>query len=155
MASAEQSVSKAVTVDVGASRAFEVFTEGMDTWWNRGHHIGTVDVSRFVLEPGVGGRWFEVGVDGSETEWGKVLVWEPPTRLVLCWQIGSGWQFEPSLETEVEVRFIEEGPERTRVELEHRNLDRYGDDMEQMRSGFDSPGGWQGLLSLYAAAANR
>lgn len=78
------------------------------------------------------------------------MVWEPPRRVVLSWQVSSDWQPDPNLHTEVDVRFIPEASGRTRVELEHRALERYGDKAAQMRSIFDSPGGWAGLLEGYA-----
>ena len=105
-----------------------------------------------MLEPRQGGRWYEIGVDGTECDWGRVLQWEPPSRLVLAWQIGGTWQFDPTLVTEVEVRFVPETPNRTRVELEHRDLERFGDAQEPIRAAFESPGGWQGLLDAFAQA---
>ena len=105
------------------------------------------------MEPRAGGRWFERGEDGTECDWGRVLVWEPPSRVVLAWQISAEWKFDPGLQTEVEVRFIAEGPKLTRVEFEHRNLERYGDKAEAVRKSISSDGGWPGLLAAYAAAA--
>jgi uncharacterized protein YndB with AHSA1/START domain len=149
----EASVRKSVEVAAPVEKAFRVFTEGFDMWWSRDHHIGEAELKEAVLEGRPGGRWYERGVDGSECEWGKVLVWEPPHRLVLAWQIGAQWHFDADLVTEVEVRFDPVGPDRTRVELEHRDLDRYGDTQEQMRASLDSEGGWQGLLEAFARAA--
>jgi uncharacterized protein YndB with AHSA1/START domain len=145
-------VHKSVTVDVTAERAFEAFTHRIDDWWIRAHHIGKAEMDRAVLEGRAGGRWYEIGVDGTECDWGHVVVWEPPTRLVLAWQIGADWQFDPDLVTEVEVRFVDLGDNRTRVDLEHRDLDRFGDRADDMRAGFDSPGGWQGLLDAFKSA---
>jgi uncharacterized protein YndB with AHSA1/START domain len=105
-----------------------------------------------IIEPQVGGRWFERGEDGSECEWGHVLAWEPPARLVLAWQIDSQWRFDPTLLTEVEVRFIPDG-DGTRVELEHRNIEHFGNQAEAARVALDSPMGWSGLLESYAASA--
>lgn len=104
-----------------------------------------------VIEPRVGGRWYEVGVDGSECDWGRVLAYEPPHRIVLAWQLDAQWRYDPELVTEVEVRFsaVEGG---TLVELEHRNLERYGAAAEQVRSAIDSDGGWPRELRLFAAA---
>jgi len=153
MNSAGHSVRKSVTVEVSAQKAFEVFTEGFDRWWLREHHIGEAEIGRAVIECRAGGRWYETGVDGSECDWGRVLVWEPPHRLVLAWQIDASWKFDPELVTELEVRFVAETPERTRVELEHRDLERFGEAEEQMRDGLDSPGGWQGHLDRFARAA--
>jgi len=145
-------VRKSVTVEVPGDKAFRVFTEGIRGWWFPGHHLGESELKAVVLEPGAGGRWYEIGVDDSECQWGRVLQWEPPHRLVLAWQIDATWHFDPNLVTEVEVRFVADGPNRTIVELEHRLLERFGENMETMRKGFDAPGGWQGLLDRYAEA---
>lgn len=145
-------VHKTTTVDVGQQRAFDVWVHRFDSWWSRSHHIGQVDMAEAVLEPKVGGRWYEKGVDGSECEWGKVLVYEPPRRIVLAWQINGSWQYDPDLVTELEVRFLSVDAGRTRVELEHRNLDRFGESAASIRTALDSPGGWNGLLAGYAAA---
>jgi len=146
-------VRKTVTVQAPVEKAFRVFTEGFDRWWFREHHIGSSDLKQVVLECREGGRWYEIDVDGSECQWGYVLHWEPPSRLVLAWQIDGTWHFDPAFLTEVEIRFVAEGPDQTRVELEHRDLDRFGDAQEQIRAGFDSAGGWQGLLEAFAEAA--
>jgi uncharacterized protein YndB with AHSA1/START domain len=105
------------------------------------------------IEPQVGGRWYERGDDGSTCVWGRVLSWEPPSRLVLSWDINADWQPEPTLNTEIEVRFIPDGENATRVELEHRHLDRYGARREDMRRIFDVEGDWGSLLALCARAA--
>lgn len=149
----ELSLRRTITVEAPIERAFSVFTDGFDTWWAREYHIGATEMERAVLEPGVGGRWYERGVDGSECDWGRVLVWEPHTRLVVAWQIGADWRYDPGFVTEVEVHFVAEGPGRTRVELEHRDLDHFGDAAQAMGDTFDSPGGWDGLLQSYARAA--
>lgn len=106
-----------------------------------------------VIEPRAGGRWFERGEDGSECQWGKVLVWDPPDRVVLGWQLNSQFKFDPAVVTEVDVRFIPESANVTRVELEHRNLERFGEQGEVLRQKVDSPNGWAGLLENYAAVA--
>ncbi len=146
-------IRKTIVVEAPQERAFRVFTDSLDRWWPRQHQIGKVEMKEAVLEPRAGGRWYERGVDGSECEWGKVLSWDPPGKVVLAWQIDGKWQFDPKLVTEVEVRFIAEGPGRTRVELEHRNLERMGESAEAMRAIFESPGGWPGLLELFAGVA--
>lgn len=153
MTTAELTVRKSVTVEVPIVRAFTLFTEGFDTWWPRSHHIGDTDLKQAILESKAGGRWYEIDDDGTECEWGRVLEWDPPHRLVLAWQLDTEWHFDPELLTEVEVRFVAEGSQRTRVDLEHRKLDRFGAAREQMHSAFDSPGGWAGLLAAYAEAA--
>jgi len=145
-------VRKSVFADAAPTQAFEVFTSGIDRWWPKSHKIGEVDLDRPVIEPKAGGRWFQIGVDGSECDVGKVDVWDPPSRLVLIWQLTAEFKFDPNLETEVEVQFTPEGS-GTRVNLEHRNLERLGETAEQLRVAIDSPGGWGGLLALYAEAA--
>jgi len=152
MSETELAVRTAVTVNAPADKAFRVFTEGFDGWWPRTHKIGEADLRQAVLEGREGGRWYEIDADGSECEWGRVLAWDPPRRLVLAWQIDATWHFDPDLVTEVEVRFVADGPNRTRVELEHRDLDRFGDAQAEIRSSFDSPGGWPGLLAAFSQA---
>jgi uncharacterized protein YndB with AHSA1/START domain len=143
-----------ISVQASQEKAFEVFTAGLDKWWPRSHKIGAEPLEQVVLEAGEGGRWYERDTDGSECEWGKVLVWEPPSRLVLTWQLTGEWAYDADFITEVEVTFVPEGPSRTRVEVEHRGLDAYGDQAADMREQFDSPGGWPGLLEAFAAAAS-
>ena len=147
-----QPVRKQMVVEAPQERAFRVFTENIDRWWPRQHKIGKADMKAAVLEPRENGRWYEVGVDGSECTWGKVLAWEPPRRLVLAWQISAQWQYDAALVTEVEVTFTPEGPQRTRVELEHRNLERHGDGWEQMRDSVAAPDGWGSGLQRFADA---
>jgi uncharacterized protein YndB with AHSA1/START domain len=149
----ETSIRRSVTVDVDREHAFAVFTEGFDTWWMRSHSIGAADMDTAIIEPRAGGRWYEKGVDGTECDWGHVIAWEPPARLVLAWQINGQWRFDPELVTEVEVTFTAESGSRTRVDLEHRNLDRFGGAATEIRTIFESDGGWPGLLRLYADRA--
>ena len=150
----ETSVRRSVTVEVDRERAFAVFTDGLDTWWMRSHHIGSADMDVAILEPRQGGRWYERGIDGSECDWGYVISWEPPGRIVLAWQINGEWKYDPSLVTEVEVTFTEESEARTRVDLEHRHLDRLGDAASPIRAVFESDNGWAGLLRRYADQAH-
>jgi uncharacterized protein YndB with AHSA1/START domain len=150
---AVEAVRKEIVVEAPQERAFRVFTEGLDRWWPRAHHIGKAELKEAVLEPRAGGRWYERGIDGSECLWGKVLVYEPPRRLVLAWQLNAQWQYDETLSTEVEVRFTAEGPRRTRVELEHRDLERFGSQMDAVRKAFESPDGWTGILAEYAKRA--
>ena len=145
---------KVVSVQVPPTVAWRVFTEKMGTWWPLAtHKIGKATAVDAVIEPHVGGRWYERGEDGSTCDWGRVLAWEPPSRLVLSWDISADWQHDPNLRTEVEIRFIAEGEYGTRVELEHRHLDRYGTRRDEMRGIFDSEGGWSGLLASFVGAA--
>jgi uncharacterized protein YndB with AHSA1/START domain len=145
-------VRKSVRVGAPRERAFEVFTARIGQWWPKSHHITKADLDTVLIEPRVGGRWFERGVDGSECDVGKVLVWEPPARLVLGWQLGATFTYDPDLITEVEVRFIAEGANATRVELEHRDLERIGERADDFRQKIDAPEGWGGILQLYAQA---
>jgi uncharacterized protein YndB with AHSA1/START domain len=144
-----------VMVDAPQERAFAVFTDGIDTWWPREHTIGEAELKEMVLEPKVGGRAYGIGVDGSESDWGRVLEFDRPNRIVVSWDITLQWKHEldHAKASEFEVRFIPEGPDRTRVELEHRHLERHGDGWEAMRDAVGSPNGWQGGLELFAAAA--
>jgi uncharacterized protein YndB with AHSA1/START domain len=147
-------VSKEITVETSQSRAFDVFTRDHGAWWPLAtHHIGSAPAETAVIEPRVGGRWFERAADGSECDWGRVLVWDPPARLVLAWDISADWKHDETIDTEVEVRFVSLGPALTRVELEHRRLDRFGAAAEQMRGAFDSEAGWAGILRSFAARA--
>jgi uncharacterized protein YndB with AHSA1/START domain len=148
-------VSKSITVKASVEHAFRVFTEGFDTWWPREHHIGKSPMKKAILETHAGGRCYTQQMDGTDCDWGSILVWEPPHRFVMAWQITSGWQFEPDLNksSEVEVRFTPEPDGTTRVDLEHRHLERHGDGAEQMRAAIDGGMGWPGLLALFAAKA--
>jgi uncharacterized protein YndB with AHSA1/START domain len=153
---AQAVVRKTVIVHAPQVHAFAVFTEQHGTWWPlESHHIGAHPPQTAIIEPRAGGRWFERSSDGVECDWGRVLVWEPPHRIVLSWDIGADWKYDPNLGTEVEVRFISEGPDTTRVELEHRRLERYGAQAETMQATFDSEGGWDGILRGFAQAAAR
>jgi len=145
-------VRKTVRVKATLTRTFEVFTA--ISWWPKEHSIlkGTRQQA-VLIEPRAGGRWFERGEDGSECDWGKVLAWEPPRRLLLTWQLNGNFQVDPNLVTEVEVTFMPEGANLTRVELEHRYLERAGDTAAALRAGVDSPDGWAGLLKRFAEAA--
>jgi uncharacterized protein YndB with AHSA1/START domain len=147
-------VRKTIRVQATPARAFEVFTAGMSRWWMPTHSISPTKtpIAEVVIEPRAGGRWYERGTDGSECEWGRVLTWEPPTRLVLAWQIDAQWRFDPMLLTEVEVRFDAQPSGTTEVTLEHRRLERLGDAATGVRARLASPGGWSGLLERYARA---
>ena len=148
-------VTKTISVNASPERAFQVFTAGYDTWWPRSHHIGKSPMKKAIIEGKAGGRCYTEQQDGTECDWGRVLVWEPPHRLVIAWQITHEWGYQPDLaqSSEVEVRFTPEGA-GTRVDLEHRHLDRHGAGAAAMRTAVDSPNGWGGLLQLYAARAS-
>lgn len=146
-------IRKQIVVDATPERAFQVFTEQHSTWWPlETHHVCDTPAEIAIIEPRVGGRWFERTVDGKEGLWGRVLVWEPPHRLVLTWEIDGDWKHDDKLLTEVELRFVEISPTQTRVELEHRLLENYGDNAHFMRAPMD--GGWSSFLDLYAAEAS-
>lgn len=149
------SVKKVVNVQAAPEVAWRIFTEKMGTWWPLAtYKIGKANAVDAVLEPRVGGRWYERGDDGSTCDWGRVLLWEPPSRLVLTWDISADWQFDPALNTEIEVRFIaEKGKKATRVEFEHRRLDRYGARRDEMRRIYDTEGDWGRLLASFAQLA--
>jgi hypothetical protein len=142
-------VRKQITVQASQERAFAVFTERQGSWWPPEHHIGEQPMQEPVVEPREGGRWFERGADGSECDWGRIRVWDPPSRLVLVWQLSGEWAYDAALETEIDVRFIAEGPDRTRVELEHRGLEAYGDRAAEMQGTFDSDNGWSYILERF------
>lgn len=149
------SIRKQIMVETSQQRAFRTFTEGMDRWWPRDHHIGPSPLERMIVEPRAGGRWYSICKDGSEIDVGRVVAWEPPQRLVLTWQITAQWQYDAAFSTEVEVGFFAEGPRRTRVELEHRQLERFGGDVEAMQKAFDSDQAWVASLQAFAGAATR
>src|SRR3954454_14443698 len=141
-----------VVVNVPVERAFAVFTEDFGRFKPREHNMLAVDIAETVFEPRAGGRLYDRGVDGSECQWARVLAYEPPDRVLISWDINPRWQIETDLEktSEVEVRFIAEGPDRTRVELEHRHLDRHLDGWEAVREGVASEGGWPLYLRQFA-----
>jgi uncharacterized protein YndB with AHSA1/START domain len=147
-------VRKTITVKTGIERAFTVFTQQMGRWWLKSHSINPATTQKdVIIEPTSKGRWYEVGADGSQCQWGHVIDWDPPHRLLLAWQINADWQFDPQLVTELEIRFSPEGTEVTRIDLEHRLLDRFGERAEKVRQSLDDKQGWAGLLEAYAQAA--
>jgi uncharacterized protein YndB with AHSA1/START domain len=151
---ADTAVRTSIVVEAPVERAFDVFTQQMPSWWHPDHHILRGELAEMVFEPRVGGGIYDRGVDGSECRWARVLAYEPPSRVVFSWDIDLEWKIEtdPDKTSEVEVRFRAEGPERTRVELEHRNLDRHGAGWERMRDAVGSPGGWGAGLQRFASA---
>ena len=148
-------VRRSIVVEAPQERAFTVFTEGMSTWWPlETHHIGEQKAEAAVVEPRAGGRWYERAADGTECEWGRVIAWKPPERVVFGWHLGPEWKYDPdeALATEVEVRFVVEGPTTTRVELEHRGFERLGERADELRIPVAGEGGWSGLLELFSKA---
>ena len=140
-----------VVVKAPPARAFELFAAHMDHWWPRG--IGEKPHVAIVVEPWTEGRWFERDADGNETHWGKVLAWEPPSRLLLAWQITSQWTYDTELLTEVELTFAALDGGGTRVTLEHRHLERFGRDAAQHVERLD--GGWPKRLAEFAHFADK
>src|SRR3954453_21249557 len=147
-------VHQSIVVEASQERAFEVFTSRLTDWWPLEPPVmgGTPAVAA-VIEPRAGGRWYERSADGRESDWGRVLTWEPPSRVVLSWQISADGQADTSIDTEVEVRFTAEDDRRTRVDLEHRGLEAFGPRAQEMRDTFESGGGWPMLLGHFGAAA--
>lgn len=152
MQATDTSVRASIVVDAPIERAFAVFTEDFGRFKPPEHNLLGVEIAETVFEPRAGGHLYDRGVDGSECRWARVLVYEPPTRVVFSWDISPHWQIETDLEktSEVEVRFVAEAPERTRVELEHRNLERHGTGWEGVRDGVAFEGGWPLYLQRYA-----
>jgi uncharacterized protein YndB with AHSA1/START domain len=151
---AEASVRTSIVVEAPAERAFTLFTEGIGTWWSPDHHLLKGELAEMVFEPYVGGHIIDRTIDGRECRWSRVLAYDPPSRVVFSWDISLQWQLEadPEKTSEVEVTFTPEGPGRTLVELEHRNIDRHGDGWEQMRDAVGSPNGWN--LERFAEVAS-
>ena len=146
-------VRKTVTLACSPEKAFRVFTDGFDRWWPRTHHIGKSPMAKGIIEPRAGGRWYEVCEDGSECDWGDVLAWEPPARLVLAWRLNPRWEYDPNLLTEVDVRFVDISGGRTRVDFEHRGFEAMGVGGETARASVDSPNGWGALLAEFQKVA--
>ena len=145
-------VRRSIVVEAPIARAFRVFTEDLGRFKPREHNLLGVAIAETVFEPRVGGHIYDRGMDGSECRWARVLAYEPPTRVVFSWNISPQWQVETDLTktSEVEVRFVAETPQRTRVELEHRHLERHGPGWEAVRAGVDSEDGWPRYLRAYA-----
>ena len=152
----QTSIRTEVVVEAPQERAFRVFAEQFDKIKPREHNMLQVDIAESVFEPRAGGRVYDRGVDGTECQWARVLAYEPPDRIAFTWDINPYWQIETDLTktSEVEVRFIAEAPERTRVELEHRNLDRHGDGWEAARDGVGGDQGWPLYLERFADQAS-
>jgi uncharacterized protein YndB with AHSA1/START domain len=139
-------------VEASVEQAFRVFTEEFDRIKPREHNLLRVEIAETIFERRVGGHVYDRGVDGSECRWARVLAYEPPHRLVISWDISPQWQIEtnPELTSDVEIRFIAEGSNRTRVELEHRHLDRHGQGWQAERDAVRDEGGWPLYLQRFA-----
>lgn len=149
---ANTSVKQSIVVEAPIARAFKVFTEDFGSFKPAEHNLLAVQIAETVFEPRVGGYLYDRGVDGSECRWARVLAYEPPERVLLSWDIGPRWQVEtdPEKTSEWEVRFIAETANRTRVELEHRRLERHGPGWEGVRDGVAGDQGWPLYLQRYA-----
>ncbi len=152
----EAVVRKSVRVKVPVERAFSVFVEQMETWWPPAHHIGEELFQSIIVEPRVGGRWYERDAKGRACDWGTVLAWDPPRKVAFSWHLGPDWKFNADLAkaSEVEIKFTAEGPAATFVELEHSKLERHGEGYERLREMLDTPDAWAGTLAAFAKAAD-
>jgi uncharacterized protein YndB with AHSA1/START domain len=144
-------VKRTIRVEVPIEKAFHVFVERMADWWPASHHIAVEPFNEIVVERHEGGRWFERDSNGTECEWGRVLVWEPPRRLIFSWNLQPDFKYSPdqTRASELELQFVEEGPATTRLEFEHRHLERHGEGYEKLRASVDSPGGWTMILDKF------
>ena len=145
-------VRKSIRVNASQAHAFDVFTSGLGRWWPRNMGIGRMPMKAAVMETRLGGRWYELAEDGSQATVGKIIVWEPPQRFVMTWEINSQWKPDSTIGSEVEVRFIADGANATRVEVEHRKFEQMGAEAgASMRKDVD--GGWPGLLERFKTEA--
>jgi uncharacterized protein YndB with AHSA1/START domain len=146
-------VRRHIVVDAPITHAFKVFTERFGDFKPPEHNLLAAPIAQTVFEPRVGGHIYDRAVDGSECRWARVLAYEPPDRVVFSWDISPQWRVEtdPELTSEVEVRFVAESSNRTRLELEHRHLDRHGPDWQALSEGVDGAEGWPLYLARYAA----
>ncbi len=152
MTDVQTAVRSSIVVDAPIDRAFAVFTEDMDSWWPPEHHIIEAPLARMVFEPKEGGHIYDVGTDGSECRWARVLAYDPPHRVTFTWDLSPQFTLEtdPAKASEVDVRFVAEGAGRTRVDIEHRHLDRHGEGWEGLRDAVGSDGGWPIGLRAFA-----
>lgn len=150
-------VRRQIVVEAPVERAFAVFTERFDEIKPREHNLLKVPIAETVFEPKVGGHIYDRGADGSVCRWARVLAYEPPNRVVFSWDISPQWtlETEPENTSEVEVTFTAEGPGRTRIDLEHRNIDRHGPGWPAVSGSVDSDQGWSLYLDRYAAAVGQ
>lgn len=147
-------IRKSLRVRASQDKAFDTFVGGMGSWWLKTHSLVESGQKDVVIEPRAGGRWYEIGNDGSEKQWGRVLAWEAPDRVLLAWQLNAEWTYDETFETTVEVRFTPDG-DHTIVDFEHRDLERFGDKAEAVRGDYESgmEGGWGELLAGYQRLA--
>jgi hypothetical protein len=143
-------VRKSIRVNAPQEKAFAVFTANIGQWWPKSHHIGTAPLKNVLIEPFVGGRWYQIGEDGSEYDNGFVRVWQPSERVVVTWRLNAKFVLDDTVDSEVDIRFIADGPNATRVELEHRVTAVDGD---VIATAVAAPNGWTAILADYAQAA--
>lgn len=147
-------IRKSIRVKAPIAHAFDVFTSGLTRWWPHNHGIGKKPIQKALMEPRLGGRWLEISEDGTETSVATIVLWEPPHRLILVWQINAKWQPDASMKSEVDVHFTADGPDATLVELVHGKFETMGADAgESMRKDVDS--GWPGLIERFAREAEQ
>ncbi|HTH53846.1 MAG TPA: SRPBCC family protein [Edaphobacter sp.] len=144
-------VYKSVRVPVSAERAFSIFVEQMETWWPASHHIAPNPFQTIVVEPRVGGRWYERDAQGNDCSWGFVRAWDPPCFITLSWHLQQDWSFNPDLShaSDLDIRFTPESASSTLVELTHYNLERHGEDYVDLRDRLDGPGAWGFILEEF------
>src|SRR5471032_2327537 len=145
-------ITRSVTVKAPPAKAFDLFTSHMSEWWPKGKTPGKNPAVDLVIEPHVNGRWFERDAEGKETQWGDVVAWEPPSRLLLAWRLNTAWHYDPNLMTEVEITFAPSNAGGTVVTLQHRNLERFGADAEPHVAKIST--GWPTRLNDFAEFAN-
>ncbi len=147
-------IRRSLRIKASQKKAFDTFVASMGNWWLKSHSLLKSPQADVVIEPRAGGRWYEIGEDGSEQDWGKVIAWDAPDRIVLAWQLTADFSYDPDFETIVEVRFTADG-DHTIVDFEHRDLDRFGANAEAVRGDYDTgmDGGWRALLDGYQEAA--
>jgi len=145
-------IRKTFTLRAAPERAFQVFTAGFGGWWPRTHYVGPSPLTGAVIEPREGGRWYGEHEDGVERLWGDVLTWDPPRRVVLAWRLNAEFAYDPDLLTEVDVRFTALDSGETRVDFEHRGLERFGDSEAAVRTLTMMDGGWDLILGNFKTA---
>jgi uncharacterized protein YndB with AHSA1/START domain len=152
-AAAGSAVKKSLLVECSREHAFRIFTEHMGQWWPATHHVGDTPFRDIIVEPRTGGRWYEIDVKEKQGAWGHVLAWEPPDRVVLSWHLNTKFAFDPDLAraSEIHVRFVAQSPTKTRLEFEHRAIERHGEGYEALRDMLDN--GWVGVLAEFVKTA--
>ena len=148
-------IRKTLRLKASQEKAFDTFVGGMGNWWLKSHSLLKTPQQDVRIEPRAGGRWYEIGEDGSEQDWGRVLEWERPDRVALAWQLTADWAYDAAFETTVEVRFVADG-DHVLVEFEHRDLERFGERAAEIRGDYEHgmEGGWEKLLANYAQRAD-